>query len=398
LPIEKTHTTKLFKLDDFFQRVQASLKDLLSAHLGRIDGVQEKVDKYLKDTPPENRPKEILAITIVRKQGGRSRGFIEKTFLAVAIRLKVDTGKCELCCAYEKGNSLAISPWSDFSEAIAFIAQLSPIKLADQTKIRKTRFMEFVKQIISNSVAEGSQPLIIIDSSNSVQLWPWLADIRINANTINFEQIYEWMEQEWQGSRIVRIRQDIAPGIVDKKERLLVETSLQDTRTKDELKKVAPFKIPSASSSTGLFRLTATNQTGCVAYLSVGAKTLHKNLRGQSCYRPTKINTRVMLKTEDNSWKELCNQSGLKVNKLSEKPPFLDQWPTPNPLEIVVTLRQPNDNPDGIASLVESLRYSFGHYSEWTVLPAPLFFERVIRDYISDFALQDEEIEEEADL
>ncbi|MHC5731064.1 MAG: RNaseH domain-containing protein, partial [Nostoc sp.] len=78
--------------------------------------------------------------------------------------------------------------------------------------------------------------------------------------------------------------------------------------------------------------------------------------------------------------------------------PFLDQWPTPNPLEIVVTLRQPQDDPDCIASLVESLRYSFGHYSEWTVLPAPLFFERVVRDYISEFAIEDEDTEVEVEL
>jgi hypothetical protein len=37
--------------------------------------------------------------------------------------------------------------------------------------------------------------------------------------------------------------------------------------------------------------------------------------------------------------------------------------------------------------LVERLRYGFGHYAEWTTLPAPLFFERVIREYISGFAL-----------
>jgi hypothetical protein len=395
LPIEKTQATKLFKLEDFFHRVQAALKDLLSAHSGRIDGVQEKVDKYLKDIPTEARPKEILAITVVRKQKGRVRGRIENTFLAVAMRLKVDTGKCELCCAYDKGNTLAISPWSNFSDAIAFIAQLSPVKLGDKKEVRKTRFMEFVKQIISNSVEEGAQPLVMIDSSNCVQLWPWLADVRINATEINFEQMYQWMEQEWQGARIVRIRQDLAPGIIDKKERLLAETSLDDTRQKKEL--LPTLKLPSASDARGLFRLTADNPTGCVAYLSVGGKTLHEYLRGQSCYRPTQINTLVTLKKDDGSREKVLNQAELEVHQVSEKPPFLRQWPTPNPLEIVVTLRQPQDDPDCIASLVESLRYSFGHYSEWTTLPAPLFFERVVRDYISEFALESEDTEEESD-
>ncbi|MGB3207845.1 MAG: hypothetical protein WBB28_22910 [Crinalium sp.] len=34
-------------------------------------------------------------------------------------RTKVETGECELCCAYEKGDSLQISLWSKFSDAIA---------------------------------------------------------------------------------------------------------------------------------------------------------------------------------------------------------------------------------------------------------------------------------------
>ncbi|MBN3895216.1 MAG: DUF3893 domain-containing protein [Nostoc sp. NOS(2021)] len=382
LPIAKTRKSKHLKLADFFHRMQSALKDLFSAHSGRIDGVKEKVDKYLQNIPPEARPKEILGFTIVRKQRGRARGVIENTFLAVAMRLNVDTGKCELCCAYEKGN-LEISPWFSFPDALAFIAQLTPIKLANDKAVRKTRFMKFVKQIVSNSVEDGMQPLVMIDSSNCVQLWDWLADSRINANQINLGQQFENMQDEWQGARLIRIRQELAPGIIEKKARHLIETSLEDTRTKEELNKLPPtLEIPSASSSTGLFRLSATNQTGCVAYLSVARELPQRKSRGQSCYRSTYT---------------LAKQAGLKVSQLSTKSPFVGRWPTPNPLEIVVSLRQPEDNPDDLAALVESLRYGFGHYSDWTGLPAPLFFERVVRDYISDFAIADEDIELEQD-
>ncbi|MEH1850706.1 MAG: DUF3962 domain-containing protein [Nostoc sp.] len=65
------------------------------------------------------------------------------------------------------------------SDALAFIAQLTPIKLANDKAVRKTRFMKFVKQIVSNSVEDGMQPLVMIDSSNCVQLWDWLADIAV---------------------------------------------------------------------------------------------------------------------------------------------------------------------------------------------------------------------------
>lgn len=400
LPIETTKEKNILNLDNFSHRVQAAIKDLLSAHSGRIDDVKEKVDKWLKDIPQEARPKEIIGITIVRKQKGRTRGSIEKTFLPVAMRLNVETGVCELCCAYEKGDSLQISPWSKFSDAIAFISQISPVKLADKEDVRRNRFMEFVEQIISNSVDKGNQPLVTIDSSNCVQLWPWLADSKMNANQINLGQQYEWMQDAWKGARIIRIRQDLAPGIIDKKVRYFAETFIEDPRTKEEL--TSTFEIPSASSAMKLFRLTSTNQnseinqTGCVAYLSVGRKTLHQKSRGQSCYNSTQISTVFKIKKEDDSLEKVLNQAGLEVHKIASRSPYIGQLPTPNPLEIVVTLRQEKDDCDHLAALVESLRYGFAHYSDWSSLPAPLFFERVVRDYISDFAIfENEETEEE---
>jgi RNaseH domain of pPIWI_RE/pPIWI_RE module N-terminal domain/MID domain of pPIWI_RE len=380
----------LFKLDDFFHRAQSALKDLLFAHSGRIDRVKEKVDKYLQDIPIENRPKEIIGITIVRKQKGRSRGLIENTFLPIAIRLNVETGNCEMCCAYERANQLEISPWNSFADAIKSIAQISPVKLADKDKkeVQKTRFMEFVRQIISNSVENNAQPLVLIDSSNCAQLWGWLRDTDMNANQINMGSQYQWMQQEWAGARIVRIRQDLAPGMIEKTERQFLKTTLTDTRSQTQTKGLTPdYIIPSASSSSKLFRLTATNQTGCVTYLSTG-KTRHQERRGQSCYRATEFKAEI--KDPNHPNKKLRNAADLKIYQIVEQSAFIDQWPTPNPLEIVVTLRQPNDNPDRLAALVESLRYGFGHYSDWMSLPAPLFFERVVRDYISDFAIEED--------
>ncbi|MBD2038227.1 DUF3893 domain-containing protein [Leptolyngbya sp. FACHB-321] len=68
----------------------------------------------------------------------------------------------------------------------------------------------------------------------------------------------------------------------------------------------------------------------------------------------------------------------------------------PESFELVVTLHQPSDDPDQLVALVESLRYSFGHYSDGAILPAPLFAERVVQAYISEFAIGEDE-EETAD-
>ncbi|MEM7557385.1 MAG: RNaseH domain-containing protein [Cyanobacteria bacterium P01_A01_bin.84] len=87
---------------------------------------------------------------------------------------------------------------------------------------------------------------------------------------------------------------------------------------------------------------------------------------------------------------QVFNEAGLKIAILDKRKPYTEQWTTPNPLEIVIALRHKKDDPDNIAGFIESLRYGYGHHNEWTKLPAPLFFERVVRDYISEFALEEE--------
>ena len=196
------------------------------------------------------------------------------------------------------------------------------------------------------------------------------------------------MQDNWKGARIIRIRQDLAPGIVERKQQRWAFTSPADTRDLERLP--ADMSIEAPSSSVGLFRLTSAQQrAGSVSYLSVGHKTLHMNKRGPSCYRATGAVFPYHTNDPTRRREALSNTAGLPIAIFKRREPWRGQWPTPNPLEIVVTLRQASDDPDRLAELVEHLRYGFGHYSEWTTLPAPLFFERVIRDYISGFALEE---------
>jgi hypothetical protein len=134
-----------------------------------------------------------------------------------------------------------------------------------------------------------------------------------------------------------------------------------------------------------------------VAYLSIDRELPHRIKRGPSCYRPTEASIELR-----NGKKLRKNAADVTLRGIIERPPFVKMWPSPNPIEIVVTLRQDGDDPDVIARLVESLRQGFGHYSDWTKLPAPNFFERVIRDYVSDFKLaaeneKDEDEDEDED-
>lgn len=385
LPMQKARTTGSLNLQDFFLRAQASFKDLFSAHSGRIDGVKVKIDDHLEDIPEENRPKQVIGITIVRKQGGRAKGKIGKTFLAIAIRIDVETGNCELRCAYEKANTVEISPWSCFADALSLLSQISPVKLADERSVQRTRFARFVEKVVTEAVDADKQPLVLIDSSNCAGLWSWLTDQNINTNQIDIGTS-ESMQHTWKGARIVRIRQGLSPGLIDKTERQLGASNPDDKRTKDMIKSLQPdLIIPCASSSANLLRFTTDEKTGCVPYLSVRNDDINRERRGQSCYR----NTQKLTEAKNGQGESVLNAAGSKLHQIENSLPNIGQWPTPNPLEIVVALRQLNDDPDKIAALVESLRYGFGHYSESTALPAPLFFERVVRDYISEFSFEE---------
>ncbi|MGB3535616.1 MAG: DUF3962 domain-containing protein [Microcoleaceae cyanobacterium] len=380
-------------LSDFIFPVQSSIKDLFWTHSGRIDHIPDKVSKWFGDIEETNRPKEIIAITIVRKNSGRVRGRLENSFLLIAIRINVATGLCEMCVCYEdyKTKKLVKTDWQPFNQALSDIATISPISLGDNKNTRKQHFQDFVDDVISNSVDQGNNPVVMIDSSNCVKLWNWLSDSKMNLSDINIGS-KQYMQENWKGARIVRIRQDLAPGIIQDKVKKLAETSLEDTCTKEELEadedKQITLSVP--TNVFGLYKLNIKDSTNCSAYLSVGKTTLHKNKRGMSCYRPTALDKQVKIKDEDNKNIDQKNQAGLSIQTLETQPPHIDQWPTPNPLEIVVTLCQTEDKPDNIAGFIESLRYGYGHFKEWTKLPAPLFFERVVRDYISAFTLEEE--------
>jgi hypothetical protein len=71
-----------------------------------------------------------------------------------------------------------------------------------------------------------------------------------------------------------------------------------------------------------------------------------------------------------------------------------DAWTTPTGLEICV-VRAGDDEPDQIAQLVEWLRQCYAHFGDWTTKPAPLYFERALKEYLADYELEEDEHSEE---
>jgi hypothetical protein len=77
------------------------------------------------------------------------------------------------------------------------VSRISPVKLADRHDLVKTRFMDFVAQVISDAVDEGARPLVMIDSTNCASLWGWLRDQDIDASKIDIGS-KQWMQDEWK--------------------------------------------------------------------------------------------------------------------------------------------------------------------------------------------------------
>ena len=149
----------------------------------------------------------------------------------------------------------------------------------------------------------------------------------------------EYMQDTWKGATLVRIRQDLAPGIIEDKVKYLAETVLSDTRTKEELKtdKDKQIKLSAPSSPTGLFKLNVENKTGCVPYLSIGKNTVHQNQRGASCYQEIEqdklLKTKVEYVDENNKkkyiYEQVNNKAELKIKTLQKQEPHTDRWATP---------------------------------------------------------------------
>lgn len=373
--------------DNFLTRAQYAWRDLAWAHRGRVDGVADKVRRLL---PGENAPREVIGITVVQRND-KPAGW-KGSLLPVAFKLDVEEGQCFMRFAYEDERELRITDWEPIQNSLSRVAELSPVTVVrsddfGKTKeLRKQRFQQFCEMVITESCDAGSQPLVLIRSTHSVSYWSWLRDTSIDPENIDFEKGTTALQQIWRGARIVRVRENNSPQIVLDKEDRLACLEEDDPRKKEDIQQEKSIRVPTSPGSSRLYRVKSSSFP---TYLTFGGKRLHDYKRGQSCYREKEfLDSR-------NAAKRLTGKTkgGLAVRPLGTYPASTGQWPTPNPLELVVAFKQEDDSPDAIAELVEGLRFGYGHYGEWSSLPAPLFFERVVRDYVAEFK-NEEEVEE----
>ena len=360
---------------DFYIRTQYAWRDLVWAHQGVRDGIQHIVQRHFASATA---PREVISISIIQKN--RARNGFEGSLVPVAIKLEVESDHCLARFAFDNTGKLEVTDWEPLACMLARVARLSPLSLGE-SKLRRERFELFCQRIITQACAAGMYPLVMIHANNARRFWRWLRDTDINPSNIDFDTAGTAYQVLWHNARIVRIRTEEAPQIIlDKTVELVALTPTEaQTISSREFRARTPDKrlrLPT-SPNPGLYRVYSSLPT----YFSIGKKRLHKHKRGLSCYRSTTVLDKPIP----------GEVRAVRLYPIKTTTPINKQWPTPNAVEFVIARMLDGDQPDDIARFLEALRSGFAHYDEWTSLPAPLFFERVIEDYIAQFENADEE-------
>lgn len=377
LPPAPRRGSTALDVKEYAYRLQAALKDLCFAHAGRVDGLSERVDRRF----PERPPRDIIGITVIRQN---TTFWSYRSSFAIAIKLDVSSGKTSLLMGHERNGRLAYSEWLPFFEGLTRVAELTPASLGSNRRVQSGNFQAFVERAIGDSMDEEHPPVVMVDSTNAVGLWSWLRDTDVDPEDMQISQ-QRYMQDTWPGLRLVRVRTGSAPVLLSQVRLPLARSSEDDTRTEERLSVDMWLNAPTAAS--GLYRVgSRADEPG--VYISVAARpTTFQEKRGVSCYRPVQLAKKV---TQPDSRSGLRNQAGKILHELQERAPHTKKrWITPASVELAVLLASENDEMDEVATFVHELRRGVGHYDEQVKLPSPLFFARVVREYVAAFEIEE---------
>lgn len=352
---------------DYRTRAENALRDLVWKHHGRIDGLQEAAAQSFA---PGTEPGTILGVSVL--QTTNTRNSHKGSTVPVVFRHELASGRTSMRYIREVGGQVKLEPWRPLPEALTELAGHTPAPIRGKDR-QQQAFQELCRTVITEACAAGERPLVLIHSTTSVNLWKWLADARIDPDHIDLDALGNGLgyEQLWKEARIVRVRPGNAPQVVIRKEQEVLEQNTVLTR----------LALPT-SPNPGLYRLAL--PTRLPTYLSIGGKLGRKTKKGTSCHE-----SRPLIKKP----KGEARIRGFGV--LEWRPPDTGNWPTPNPIELLLVQLQVGDDEDAVATFVERLRSGYGHHHEWSSLPAPLSFESAARDYIIGFEDEDPDRSEE---
>lgn len=355
---------------NYLHRIQAATYDLIFGHSGLVSDVSNVVAHAFRDSPLK--PTSLVGISVLAQS--RTRVAARSGKLCVATRIDISTGRTTARVGWYDGEMKWSAKWEPLFEALKRIASPSiKASLGSGIAVERASFQAFVREILDGCVEVGDRPLVMIDSTGAVSLWPWLKDGQISDEiTLGSERLDA--SRRWPGIRLVRVRLDKAARIAERKsvDYLAVSTET-GAETGDVLRRYCP---------TIVSRTVKLASMGSRAHYWATAGYFQMSLpRGLSVYRRL-----ISLVPVAKAFKGVPAPAQ-KLFAPVEIPIFDVSYRLPNPIEITVASTQNGDDADGIAHLIASLRYGYGHTAASTSLPAPLSFESKARDYMTRFAL-----------
>lgn len=348
-------------LDDtklrFLQRVQSALLDVFLAHSGIVLKLNEFVASF--ETIKAKAVYGIQCVRSLKKVHGESNvAFILFT------RLPVATGVVETKIVYRSGNKNKSTPWLKLSESLSWLGTQRNLHESDARWL-KEHFAAETKTVIAEIAVEDPNAIVLIDQEPLSGLWHGIRDEDLNASGIPTIGTTSLANPDIvKGITFVRIRRNGSTiGLRSKvTNRFENDTGFVDedyyTTGKTILDVTPGF---SDGKSFGQFITT------------MGYSNKVQGKRGFSCFKKTYRFTKI--------------SKGKEVKEFERRemsPPRIEMQ-LPAPSDVTVLRCPPGVEPSSVALLVTGLRVGTAHFNDWTSLPAPLFFQRKVDDYIIRF-------------
>ena len=185
--------------------MQSALRDLIWAHVGRVDGLSKITDRI---ADPELRPKCVVGI-FVQASGSKLHFSKHGFFLPLATKLDVATGRCFLSWMLPNGT---MAPWVDFRGGLFRIAAIEGMSAKERGNAR-AMFQRYVRSVVDS--VRGERPLVMIDATHTRNLWTWLTNPKIGQAALTMDG-QDHVTDGWDNVRIVRVEGKLGLRVISK--------------------------------------------------------------------------------------------------------------------------------------------------------------------------------------
>ena len=350
---------------NFVHRLQSALLDVFFAHSGVVFGTHD----FLTSLFGERTPAYIYGVQAARSQARAFSGEIGVSFLLFT-RLDVQRGRTDVRFVYRTKRTDR-TDWMALNDGVRWLGSQRALE-SNESWLKEIATQE-VRDFLGSLKATDPRAIVLVDWSTMASLWKGLSDedltrdgiARIDGKDIAAACPQMTLVRLRRGEHTIALRtqsttlfQRSGPrqefGGLDVTGEIYTETY---TTTTNKVVALGSFD-PSGSTPKARGHYIQ----------SMGYRNTARPLRGQSCYR-AKHRMRQRKGSED-------------TYQLDVIEPSKEDAAIPAPLEVTVMACPPGVNPDDVAIAVFGLRLGYVHYSEWTGLPAPLFFKRKVDDHI----------------